>query len=46
MSLGGLGVISVVSNIAPKYMHDMVMAYLNGDVSESCRMQLGVMGLS
>ena len=46
MSLGGKGVISVVSNVAPKYMHDMVMAYLNGDVNTSCQMQLNLMGLA
>ena len=28
LSLGGIGVISVVSNVAPKYMHDMVTNYL------------------
>ena len=40
LSLGGIGVISVVSNVAPKYVHDMVMNYLNGNVAESCKMQL------
>lgn len=45
LSLGGLGVISVVSNVAPKYMHDMVMKYLDGDVEGSCRMQLDVVPL-
>ncbi len=40
LSLGGQGVISVLSNIAPKYVHDMVMNYLNGDVQKSCQMQL------
>ena len=46
MSLGGKGVISVVSNIAPKYMHDLVMNYLNGDINTSCQMQLNLMGLA
>lgn len=45
LSLGGLGVISVVSNVAPKYMHDMVMKYLDGDVEGSCKMQLDVIPL-
>ena len=45
LSLGGSGVISVVSNVAPKYMHDMVMSYLEGNVSESARMQIDVMPL-
>lgn len=45
LSLGGLGVISVVSNVAPKYMHDMVMKYLDGDVKGSCKMQLDAIPL-
>ncbi len=40
LSLGGIGVISVLSNIAPKETHDMVALYLEGKVQESCRMQL------
>ena len=32
LSLGGVGVISVLSNVMPKLTHDMVMSYLNGDV--------------
>lgn len=34
--LGGSGVISVLSNIAPKYVHDMCEAYFKGDI-ETCR---------
>jgi 4-hydroxy-tetrahydrodipicolinate synthase len=45
MSLGGLGVISVASNIAPSYMHNLCMNYLNGDVNEARRMQIKVMEL-
>lgn len=45
LSLGGIGVISVVSNVAPKYMHDMVMKYLEGDVKTSAKMQLDVLEL-
>ena len=45
MSLGGKGVISVLSNVAPRYTHDMVEKYLNGDVKESCDMQLNAMPL-
>lgn len=45
LSLGGIGVISVVSNVAPRYMHDLVMKYLNGDVAGSCQMQLDVIPL-
>lgn len=40
MSLGGKGVISVLSNIAPKQAHDIPTLYLNGKVEEACRMQL------
>lgn len=40
LSLGGKGVISVLSNIAPKETHDMVMKYLEGDVKGSMELQL------
>ena len=40
LSLGGLGVISVLSNIAPKQTHDIVAAYLDGDIRTSCKLQL------
>ena len=40
LSLGGKGVISVLSNIAPKQMHDMVQKFLDGDVAESTKLQL------
>ena len=31
LSLGGIGVISVLSNIAPKFVHNMVFDYLSGN---------------
>ena len=40
MSLGGVGVISVVANIAPKDTHDMAKAYLDGDVAKARDLQL------
>lgn len=40
LSLGGLGVISVLSNVAPKQTHDMVMKYLEGNTAEATRMQI------
>ena len=40
LSLGGKGVISVLSNIAPQQTHDMVAEYLAGNVQESLRLQL------
>lgn len=40
LSLGGVGVISVLSNIAPKETHDIVAKYLDGDVKGSLDLQL------
>lgn len=40
LSLGGKGVISVLSNIAPKETHDLVQFYLDGKTKESCELQL------
>lgn len=45
LSLGGIGVISVLSNIAPKQTHDIVASYLAGDVKESARLQLAAFPL-
>ncbi|MGI6703602.1 MAG: 4-hydroxy-tetrahydrodipicolinate synthase [Clostridia bacterium] len=43
LSLGGKGVISVTANIIPEDMHDMVAAYLEGDVQKSKELQLKIM---
>lgn len=40
LSLGGKGVISVLSNIAPRQTHDICEAYMAGDVKRSCELQL------
>lgn len=40
MSLGGRGVISVLSNVAPAKTHEICQAYLDGDVKRSARLQL------
>ncbi len=40
LALGGIGVISVLSNVAPAQTHDIVQTYLDGDVKTSCDMQL------
>ena len=40
LSLGGKGVISVLSNVAPKETHDMCAKFFAGDVKESARLQL------
>jgi len=45
MSLGGLGVISVLANVAPQQTHDMCAKFLAGDVKGSCKMQLEALPL-
>ncbi|MCI8371333.1 MAG: 4-hydroxy-tetrahydrodipicolinate synthase [Lachnospiraceae bacterium] len=40
LSLGGVGVISVLSNVAPKETHDIVAKFLAGDVAGSRDLQL------
>ena len=45
LSIGGIGVISVLSNVAPRQTHDMVMDYLNGDLEKSRAMQLKALRL-
>lgn len=45
LSLGGIGVISVLSNVAPAYVHDMVYKYLSGDTEGSRKMQLDALPL-
>ena len=40
LALGGKGVISVLSNVAPQKAHDICASYFKGDVKESCRLQL------
>lgn len=39
LSLGGLGVISVLSNIFPKEVHNMVDSFFKGDIREATRAQ-------
>lgn len=39
-SLGGIGVISVLANVAPKYTHDLCMKCLEGDYTAAAKMQL------
>ncbi len=40
LSLGGKGVISVLSNVAPKQTHDICAKFFEGDVEGSCKEQL------
>ncbi len=45
LSLGGIGVISVLANVAPRQTHDIVAKYLAGDTKESLRLQLEALPL-
>jgi len=45
LSLGGKGVISVLSNIAPKETHDIVARFMEGDVAGSRELQLRALPL-
>lgn len=45
LSLGGLGVITVLGDVAPKYAHDMVYKYLEGDIAGSLKMQLDALDI-
>jgi 4-hydroxy-tetrahydrodipicolinate synthase len=40
LSLGGKGVISVLSNVAPKVAHDICQLYFDGKVEESAKLQI------
>ncbi len=45
MSLGGLGVISVLSNVAPKQTHDICQACLDGDFATARKLQFNAIPL-
>ena len=45
MALGGIGVISVLSNVAPKKTHDICQAMLDGDVKLGAKLQLEALPL-
>ena len=45
LSIGGIGVISVVANIIPKDVHDMCELYFEGKTKEAAAMQLKMMDL-
>ena len=40
MAMGGMGVISVVSNAAPRFTSEMTSAFLSGDLKKAAKMQL------
>lgn len=46
LSLGGKGVISVVSNVAPELVHDCCQAFFEGDTARACQLQLAMLPLS
>ena len=45
LSLGGIGVISVLSNLMPKETHDICQLYFDGKVQESAALQLKLLDL-
>ena len=45
LSLGGKGVISVWSNVAPKQVHDTVQSFMDGDIAKATKMQLEAIDL-
>lgn len=45
LSLGGIGVISVVANIVPKTVHDMCTLYMDGKTDEALKLQLDYLAL-
>lgn len=45
LSLGGKGVISVLSNIAPAQTHEICASYFRGDVKQSAQLQISAIPL-
>lgn len=45
LSLGGIGVISVLANIAPKAVHDMCTLYMDKKIDEALKLQLDYLAL-
>ncbi len=45
LSLGGLGVISVLSNVKPKYTHEMIQNFFAGNINKATSMQLDAIPL-
>ena len=45
LALGGLGVISVLSNVAPKQTHDICQKFFDGDIAGSAKAQLDAIPL-
>ena len=45
LSIGGIGVISVLSNVMPKEAHDICQLYFDGKVKESAELQIKLLTL-
>ena len=45
MSLGGIGVISVISNFLPAVMHEMCAEFLKGNTAKAAELQIKYTGL-
>ncbi|MGL5000660.1 MAG: 4-hydroxy-tetrahydrodipicolinate synthase [Cetobacterium sp.] len=45
LSIGAVGTVSVLANIEPKVVHNMVYSYLEGNTKEAMRLQLKYNGL-
>lgn len=45
LSLGGLGVISVLSNVKPEYTHNIVQNFFSGNIEKATKMQLDALPL-
>lgn len=45
LSLGGLGVISVLSNLEPQYTHDIIQNFFEGNITLATQMQLKALPL-
>lgn len=46
LSVGGIGVISVLSNIMPKNVHDICEFYLKGEIEKALQIQLSTLSLT
>ena len=46
LSLGGLGVISVLSNVIPKDVHNMIGNFFNGNIKDATKLQLDTLKLT
>ncbi len=45
LSVGGIGVISVLSNVMPEYTHNLVQNFLDGNINLATKMQLDALPL-